>query len=62
MGLALKTLPVGSAYVVWTGIGSVGAAILGIAFFGEPATPARLGCIALIILGIVGLKLAGGEA
>jgi len=62
LGLALKTLPVGSAYVVWTGIGSVGAAILGIAVFGEPATPARLGCIALIILGIVGLKLAGGEA
>lgn len=62
LGLSLKTLPVGSAYVVWTGIGSVGAAILGIAVFGEPATPARLGCIALIVLGILGLKLVSGEA
>ena len=58
LGLALKTLPVGTAYAIWTGIGAVGTAILGIALFGDPATPARLACIALIVAGIVGLKLA----
>ena len=57
LGLALKTLPVGTAYAVWTGIGSVGTVILGIALLGEPATAARLGCITLILAGIVGLKL-----
>ena len=56
LGLALKTLPVGTAYAVWTGIGTVGTAILGIALFGEPATALRLGCIGLIIAGIAGLK------
>ena len=60
LGLSLKALPVGTAYAVWTGIGAVGAAILGIALFGEPANPARLGCIALIVLGILGLKLTSG--
>ena len=58
LGLALKTLPVGSAYAVWTGIGSVGTAILGIYLLGEPATAIRLACIGLIVAGIVGLKLA----
>lgn len=61
LGLSLKSLPVGTAYAVWTGLGAVGAALLGIAFFGEPANPARLGCIALIVLGIVGLKLTSGH-
>ena len=57
LGLALKTLPIGTAYAVWTGIGAVGTALLGIALFGEPATAARLACIGLIVAGIVGLKL-----
>jgi quaternary ammonium compound-resistance protein SugE len=62
LGLSLKSLPVGTAYAVWTGVGAVGAAILGIAIFGEPATPARLLCIALIVTGILGLKLVSGQA
>lgn len=57
LGLALKDLPVGTAYAIWTGIGTVGTALLGIWLFGEPATALRLGCIALIVSGIVGLKL-----
>jgi len=57
LGIALKTLPVGTAYAVWTGIGAIGAAVLGIILFNEPATLARLGCIALIVGGILGLKL-----
>jgi quaternary ammonium compound-resistance protein SugE len=57
LGLALKTLPVGTAYAVWTGIGAVGTATLGIYLFAEPATALRLICIALILSGIVGLKL-----
>ena len=57
LGLALKTLPVGTAYAVWTGIGAVGVAILGIVLFAEPANALRLGCIALIVGGIAGLKL-----
>jgi quaternary ammonium compound-resistance protein SugE len=56
LGLALKTLPIGTAYAVWTGIGAVGTAILGIALFGESAAVARLVCIGLIVAGIVGLK------
>jgi len=54
---AMKTLPVGTAYAVWTGIGAVGTVLLGIVLFGEPATVARLACIALIVAGIAGLKL-----
>jgi len=54
---AMKTLPVGTAYAVWTGIGAVGTVILGIALFGEAATLARLACVGLIVAGIVGLKL-----
>ena len=57
LGLALRTLPVGTAYAVWTGIGAVGTAALGIYLFGEPATAARLASIGLIVAGIVGLKL-----
>jgi quaternary ammonium compound-resistance protein SugE len=54
---ALKTIPVGTGYAVWTGIGAVGTAILGIILFAEPATAARIGCIALIVAGIIGLKI-----
>lgn len=61
LGLSLRQLPVGTAYAVWTGIGAVGAATLGIVYFGESLTLARIGCIALIVLGILGLKLLGGE-
>jgi quaternary ammonium compound-resistance protein SugE len=57
LGLALKTLPVGTAYAIWTGIGAVGTAILGIYLLGDPATVGRLMCIGLIVAGIVGLKL-----
>lgn len=56
LGLAVRTLPVGTAYAVWTGIGAVGTVLLGIAWFGEPATVGRLGCVALILCGIIGLK------
>lgn len=55
---AMKTLPLGTAYAIWTGIGAVGTALVGIVLFGESANPARLVCIGLIAAGIVGLKLA----
>jgi quaternary ammonium compound-resistance protein SugE len=58
LGLALRELPVGTGYAVWTGIGTVGAAVLGMILFQEPATAVRLGSIALIVAGIIGLKLA----
>ena len=61
LSLALKTLPVGTAYAVWTGLGSVGVVTLGIVLFDEPLTPARLACIALIVSGVVGLRLVGAE-
>ncbi len=57
LGLAMRSLPVGTAYAVWTGIGAVGTVVLGIVLFGEPATVARLACVGLILAGIVGLKL-----
>lgn len=57
LALALKSIPVGTGYAVWTGIGAVGTAILGIVLFSEPATAARLFCIGLIVTGIFGLKL-----
>ena len=57
LGLALRTLPLGTAYAVWTGIGTVGTALLGIWLFGEAASAVRLACIGLIVAGIVGLKL-----
>ena len=58
LGLALKSLPVGTAYAIWTGIGAAGTVVLGIILFAEPATALRLGCVALILTGIIGLKLA----
>ena len=57
LGLAMKHLPVGTAYAVWTGIGTVGTVILGIVLMGDSAAPLRLVCLALIMLGIVGLKV-----
>ena len=56
LGLALKSLPVGTAYAVWTGIGVIGTTIAGMLAFGEPRQAARLVCIGLIVLGILGLK------
>ncbi|MGQ3315296.1 MAG: quaternary ammonium compound efflux SMR transporter SugE [Brevundimonas sp.] len=61
LGLALKTLPLGTAYAIWTGIGTVGTVILGIALFGESTQVLRLACIGLIVAGIVGLKLVAPE-
>jgi quaternary ammonium compound-resistance protein SugE len=57
LGVALRSLPVGTAYAVWVGIGAVGTAAYGILALGEPATAARLVCLALIVAGVVGLKL-----
>lgn len=57
LGWAMRTLPVGTAYAVWTGIGAVGTVALGIVLFQEPATVARLACVGLILAGIVGLKV-----
>jgi quaternary ammonium compound-resistance protein SugE len=57
LGWAMRSLPVGTAYAVWTGIGAVGTVILGIALFQEPANAARLICVGLIVAGILGLKL-----
>lgn len=58
LGLAMRELPVGTAYAVWTGIGAVGTVILGIVLFNDPANAARLVCVGLIIAGILGLKLS----
>ncbi|HEY0590922.1 MAG TPA: quaternary ammonium compound efflux SMR transporter SugE [Thermoanaerobaculia bacterium] len=58
LSLAMRTLPLGTSYAVWTGIGAVGTAILGIVLFAEPATAMRLGSIALIVAGIAGLRAA----
>lgn len=58
LALAAKTLPIGTAYAVWTGIGAAGAAILGLFLFAEPATFQRLACVGLIVAGVIGLKLA----
>ena len=58
LGLALKSLPVGTAYAIWIGIGAVGTAALGIYLFSEPATTMRLVCIGVIVAGIVGLRFA----
>lgn len=57
LGIAMKQLPVGTAYPVWTGIGAIGTVVLGIVLFNDPATLGRLLCVGLIIAGIVGLKL-----
>ena len=58
LGIAMKSLPVGTAYAVWVGVGAVGTAILGIVLLGEPANAGRLVSLGLIVAGIVGLKLA----
>jgi quaternary ammonium compound-resistance protein SugE len=60
LAMAVKTLPIGTAYAIWTGIGAVGAVILGIVLFGDSASPMRLACVGLVVLGMVGLKLTGG--
>lgn len=60
LGVAMKSLPLGTAYAVWTGIGAVGTVILGVALFKEPVTVARLVCLGLIVAGILGLKAFGG--
>jgi len=60
LALAIRTIPVGTGYAVWTGIGATGTALLGIVLFGEPASAARLACIGLIVAGIVGLKAVSG--
>jgi quaternary ammonium compound-resistance protein SugE len=57
LGLALRTLPVGTAYAIWTGVGTIGTALLGMALLNESADLIRLACIGLIVAGIVGLKL-----
>lgn len=57
LGVAVRTLPLGTAYAIWTGIGTVGTALLGMALFSECTDVIRLACIALIVAGIVGLKL-----
>jgi quaternary ammonium compound-resistance protein SugE len=61
LGIAMKSLPVGTSYAVWVGVGAVGTAILGIVLFGEPATPGRLLSLGLILAGIIGLKLASSS-
>ena len=58
LSLAMKKLPLGTAYTVWTGIGAIGAVLVGILFLGESASFARLFCLALVVAGIVGLRLA----
>jgi len=58
LGVAMKTLPVGTAYAVWVGVGAIGTALLGIMLFDEPANAARLASLALILAGIIGLKLS----
>ncbi len=62
LALAMRELPAGTAYAVWTGIGAAGTALLGIVLLGESASLVRIGCIALIVLGVLGLKLAGDAA
>ncbi|WP_267220509.1 quaternary ammonium compound efflux SMR transporter SugE [Dyella silvae] len=61
LAMAVKTLPIGTAYAIWTGIGAVGAVILGMVLFGDSASPLRLACVGLVLAGIVGLKLTSGQ-
>src|SRR3546814_924489 len=61
LSISLRTLPVGTAYAVWTGIGAAGTAILGIALLGDSAAPLRMVCIVLILAGVIGLKLVSGN-
>lgn len=62
LSLSLKTIPIGTAYAVWTGIGAAGTAFLGMMFFGEPREVARILCLVMIVAGTVGLKLFSGKA
>ena len=62
LGSAVRTLPLGTAYAVWTGIGTVGTALLGVVLFREPATAMRLLCIGLIVAGVIGLRMAPGHS
>jgi quaternary ammonium compound-resistance protein SugE len=59
LGLAIREIPVGNGYAIWTGIGTIGTALVGIWLYGEPITPMRIGAIALILIGVVGLRFAG---
>jgi quaternary ammonium compound-resistance protein SugE len=61
LSLGMKSLPAGSAYAVWTGIGAIGTALVGIAYLGEPATAGRVASLLLIAIGIIGLRLADGR-
>jgi quaternary ammonium compound-resistance protein SugE len=61
LSISLRTLPVGSGYAVWTGIGAAGTAIIGIAFLGDSAAPMRIVCIGLILAGVIGLKLVSAS-
>jgi quaternary ammonium compound-resistance protein SugE len=61
LSFSLRTLPLGTAYAVWTGIGAAGTAILGMAMLGDSTTPLRMLCIALILAGVIGLKLVAGN-
>jgi quaternary ammonium compound-resistance protein SugE len=61
LGISLKALPLGTAYAIWTGIGTLGTAVLGIVLFGESTNVARLACIGLIVAGIAGLRLVSAE-
>lgn len=60
LSLAMRVLPVGTAYVAWTGIGSLGAVLVGLLFLGEPRSALRLGSVALVVAGVVGLKASSG--
>ena len=62
LALALKTIPIGTAYAMWTGIGATGTALAGMVFFGESREVARIVCLVMIVAGIVGLKLFSGKA
>jgi quaternary ammonium compound-resistance protein SugE len=62
LSLSLKSIPIGTAYAVWTGIGAAGTAVLGMMFFGEPREVARMACLVMIVAGTVGLKLFSGKA
>jgi quaternary ammonium compound-resistance protein SugE len=61
LSLSLRTLPVGTGYAVWTGIGAAGTALVGIAFLGDSAAPMRMLCIGLVLAGVIGLKLVSGN-
>lgn len=58
LSLAVRTIPIGTGYAIWTGVGTIGAVLFGVAFFGEPTTPAKSLFLLMIVIGIVGLKLS----